>query len=211
MGYAYFGFAALYAVPVLCYATLPQLCLLRGVPLFPCPAAATAAFASSLLLHLAEVCVARRGRLDLRTWWNEQRFWVLNALTGQLFGCVNAAQELLGARALDFDLTNKAADGRLYQDGVFDFTGCSTLLLPATTLSVLNAASIMAGTWKMTSWGGFQFAGELLPQLFLMCYGAALSYPLLEGMFLRWDAARVPPRITALSVALAAVLLAVFG
>ena len=134
-----------------------------------------------------------------------------NALTGQLFGCVSAAQELLGALALDFDLTSKAADGRLYQDGVFDFTGCSTLLLPATTLSVLNAAAIMAGTWKMTSWGGFQFAGELLPQLFLMCYGAALSYPLLEGMFLRWDAARVPPRITALSVALAAVLLAVFG
>jgi hypothetical protein len=60
----------------------------------------------------------------------------------------------------------------------------------------------------MTSSGGFQFAGE---QLFLVCYGAALSYPLLEGMFLRWDAARVPPRITALSVALAAVLLAVFG
>jgi hypothetical protein len=210
MAYAYFGFAALYAVPVLCYATLPQLCLLRGVPLFPCPAAAAAAFASSLLLHLAEVCVAKRG-LALRTWWNEQRFWVLNALTGQLFGCVSAAQELLGARALDFDLTSKAADGRLYQDGVFDFTGCSTLLLPATTLSVLNAAAIVASTWKMTSSGGFQFAGELLPQLFLMCYGAALSYPLLEGMFLRWDAARVPPRITALSVALAAVLLAVFG
>ena len=134
MGYAYFGFAALYAVPVLCYATLPQLCFLRGVPLFPCPAAAAAAFASSLLQHLAEVCVAKRS-LALRTWWNEQRFWVLNALTGQLFGCVSAAQELLGARALDFDLTSKATDGRLYQDGVFDFTGCSTLLLPATNRS----------------------------------------------------------------------------
>jgi hypothetical protein len=94
-----------------------------------------AAFASSLLQHLEEVCVAKR-RIALRTWWKEQRFWVLNALTGQLFGCVSAAQELLGARALDFDLTSKAADGRLYQDGVFDFTGCSTLLLPATTLSV---------------------------------------------------------------------------
>lgn len=209
MAYAYFGFAALCAVPVLCYATLPQLCLLRGVPLFPCPAATAAAFASSLLQHMAEVCVSRRGRLDLRTWWNEQRFWVLNALTAQLFGCVSAAQELLGARALDFDLTSKAAvDGSLYQDGVFDFTGCSALLLPATTLSVLNAAAIVAGTWKMSSSssssGGFHFA----PQLFLMCYGAALSYPLLEGMFLRRDPARVPPRITALSVALAAVLLA---
>ena len=98
---------------------------------------------------------------------------------------------------MDFDLTRKAADGRLYQDGVFDFTGCSSLLLPTTTLSVLNAAAIMAGTWKMMSWGDFQFTGELLPQLFLMCYSAALSYPLLEGMFLRWDAARVPPCIIA--------------
>ena len=60
MGYAYFGFAALYTVPVLCYATLPQLCLLRGFPLFPCPPpthAAATTFPSSLLQYLAEVCV----------------------------------------------------------------------------------------------------------------------------------------------------------
>jgi hypothetical protein len=58
-----------------------------------------AAFASSLLQHLEEVCVAKR-RIALRTWWKEQRFWVLNALTGQLFGCVSAAEELLAARGL---------------------------------------------------------------------------------------------------------------
>ncbi|RLN25474.1 hypothetical protein C2845_PM07G35890 [Panicum miliaceum] len=208
MAIAYFGFLALYALPVLCYATLPQLCFLRGVPLFPDAPWFAAAFASSLLQHLVEVSVANR-RLAVRAWWNEQRFWMLNAVTGQLFGCVSAFQDLLGAAALDFDLTAKASDGSLYQRGVFDFTGCSTLLLPATTLCVLNAASLVGGTWKMMTRGGAR--GELFPQLFLLSYVAALSYPLLEGMFLRQDPARVPWRITVLSVAFAAVLLALFG
>jgi hypothetical protein len=208
MAIAYFGFLALYAFPVLCYATLPQLCFLRGVPLFPDARWSAAAFASSLLQHLVEVSVANR-RLAVRAWWNEQRFWMLNAVTGQLFGCVSAFQDLLGAAALDFDLTTKASDGSLYRKGVFDFTGCSTLLLPATTLCVLNAAALVGGTWKMMTRGGAR--GELFPQLFLLSYVAALSYPLLEGMFLRQDPARVPWRITALSVAFAAVLLALFG
>ncbi|CAN6177909.1 unnamed protein product [Urochloa humidicola] len=211
---AYFGFAALYAFPALCYATLPQLCFLRGVPLFPGKQArwlAAATFASSLLQHLVEVSVARRG-LALRAWWNEQRFWMLNAVTGQLFGCVAAVQDLLGVAALDFDLTSKASDGRLYQEGVFDFTGCSVVLLPATTLCVLNAVALVWGTWRMMAGvGGGALYAEMFPQVFLLSYVTALSYPLLEGMFLRQDAAKVPARITALSVALAAVVAALFG
>ncbi|TVU14615.1 hypothetical protein EJB05_38091, partial [Eragrostis curvula] len=212
MSFAYYAFAALYAFPVLCYATLPQLCFFRGaaVPLFPNTAASVAVFASSALQHLVEVSVAKRGRLvALGTWWNEQRFWALNAVTGQLFACVSVLLELAGVGTVDFELTSKASDGELYGNGVFDFTGCSMLLLPATTLSVLNVAALVGGTWNVMGSGG-GFSGDLFPQLLLLCYGAALSYPLLEGMFLRQDAARVPVRITAASVAMAAAMLAVF-
>uniref|UniRef100_M8AU71 Cellulose synthase-like protein G3 n=1 Tax=Aegilops tauschii TaxID=37682 RepID=M8AU71_AEGTA len=163
MGFAYYAFMALYAFPVLCYATVPQLCFLRGGTSFPeaastlwfaavfassslqhlvelCflrggtsfPEAAStlwfaAVFASSSLQHLVEVSVAKRG-LALRTWWNEQRFWALNAVTGQLFACLGVALNLVGAggRAVDFDLTSKASDDRLYRNGVFDFAGCTT-------------------------------------------------------------------------------------
>lgn len=219
MGIAYFAFAALYAFPALCYATLPQLRFLRGATLFAggLRPLAAACFASSLMQHLVEVSVARRGRLPaLRTFWNEQRFWMLNAVTAQLFACASAVQERLGAGAIDFDLTSKADDGaaKLYQAGVFDFTGCSTLLLPATTLCVLNAAALVGGTWRMamtTSGAGGGLAVALPAELFLLCYIAALSYPLLEGMFIRRDPARVQPRITALSVALAAGMLAVLA
>uniref|UniRef100_A0A0A9GKE5 Uncharacterized protein n=1 Tax=Arundo donax TaxID=35708 RepID=A0A0A9GKE5_ARUDO len=211
MSFAYYAFGAVYAFPVLCYATLPQLCFLRGVPLFPNVGSSpwfwvyAAVFASSAVQHLMEVVVAKR-RLALRTWWNEQRSWMLNAVTGQLFACVSVFVELMGAGTVDFELTSKAGDGNLYQSGVFDFTGCSTLLLPATTLAVLNAAALVGGTWRMIR-GGLPGPGELFAQFFLVCYAAALSYPLLEGMFLRQDPARVPARVTALSVALAAVAL----
>lgn len=209
MGFAYYAFMALYAFPVLCYATMPQLCFFRGGTSFPGESAPwfAAVFVSSSLQHLVEVSVAKRG-LAARTWWNEQRFWALNAVTGQLFACLSVALNLVGAggRAVDFDLTSKASDDRLYRDGVFDFVGCSTLLLPATTLCLLNAAALVGGVWKMVGRGG-NMSGEL----FLLCYVAALSYPLLQGMFLRRDPARVPARITAMSVAMAATLLSLFG
>ncbi|KAI5005003.1 cellulose synthase-like protein G3 [Hordeum vulgare subsp. vulgare] len=209
MGFAYYAFMALYAFPVLCYATVPQLCFFRGGTSFP--GASTpwfgAVFVSSSLQHLVEVSVAKRG-LAARTWWDEQRFWALNAVTGQLFACLRVALSLAGAgsRAVDFDLTSKASDDRLYRDGVFDFAGCSALLLPATTLCLLNAAALLGGVWKMVGGGG-SVSGEL----FLLCYVVALSYPLLQGMFLRRDAARVPARITAISVAMVAALLCLFG
>ncbi|KAM3347099.1 hypothetical protein ACQJBY_021211 [Aegilops geniculata] len=209
MGFAYYAFMALYAFPVLCYATVPQLCFLRGGTSFPEGSTLwfAAVFVWSSLQHLAGVSVAKRG-LAARTWWNEQRFWALNAVTGQLFACVGVALSLVGAggRAVDFDLTNKASDDRLYSDGVFDFAGCSALLLPATTLCLLNAAALVGGVWRMVGRGG-NMSGEL----FLLCYIAALSYPLLQGMFLRRDPARVPARITAMSVAMVATLLSLFG
>jgi hypothetical protein len=223
MAFAYYALVAVSALPVLCYATLPPLCFFRGVPLFlPFPGSggssrwlASAAFVSSSLLHLVEVWVAKKEqgwRLALRTWWNEQRFWMLNAVTGQLLACAAVFLDLVGAAGtVDFDLTSKAkSDDEMYRNGVFDFTTCSALLLPATTLATLNVAALVGGVARGGG-GLFLLPGELWPQLFLMCYVAALSYPLLEGMFLRRDAARVPGRLTALSVALAAVLLAMFG
>jgi hypothetical protein len=196
---------------VLCYATVPQLCFFRGATSFPEASGLwfAAVFASSLLQHLVEVSVTKRG-LALRTWWNEQRFWALNVVTGQLFACLSVALDLVGAggRAVDFDLTRKASDGAgLYQDGVFDFAGCSTLLVPATTLCLLNDAALVGGVWKIAI-GGW---GNVSAELFLLCYIAALSYPLLQGMFLRRDPARVPARITAISVGMAATLISLFG
>ncbi|VAH73023.1 unnamed protein product [Triticum turgidum subsp. durum] len=171
MGFAYYAFMALYAFPVLCYAIVPQLCFFRGGTSFP--EASTlwfaAVFVSSSLQHLVEVSVAKRG-LAARTCWNEQRFWALNAVTGQLFACLSVALNLVdgaGGRAVDFDLTSKASDDRL--------------------------------------------GGNMPGELFLLCYIAALSYPLLQGMFLRRDLARVPARITAMSVAMVATLLSLFG
>ncbi|KAM0865585.1 hypothetical protein ACQ4PT_043180 [Festuca glaucescens] len=212
MGFAYYAFMALYAFPVLCYATLPQLHFFRGGTSFPEDSSLwfAAAFASSSLQHLIEVSVAKR-RLAARTWWNEQRFWALNAVTGQLFACLAVALDLVGAggRAVDFGLTSKVSDnGGLYRDGVFDFSGCTTVLLPATTLCLLNNAALVGGVWKKVTSGGWS---DVSGELFLLCYAAGLSYPLLQGMFLRRDPARVPAWITSLSVLMAATLLFLFG
>ncbi|KAK1661789.1 hypothetical protein QYE76_049948 [Lolium multiflorum] len=62
MGFAYYAFMALYAFPVLCYATVPQLCFFRGATSFHEASSLwfAAVFVSSSLQHLVEVSVAKR-------------------------------------------------------------------------------------------------------------------------------------------------------
>ncbi|OAY69861.1 Cellulose synthase-like protein G2 [Ananas comosus] len=213
MCYAWLAFDALYAFPLLVYGIVPQLCFSKGVAVFPAASSSqfpifAIVYASAMLQHLAEVIVSRR---TLATWWNEQRFWMLIAVTSYLFACVNVFAKLIGVRAIDFDVTNKAVDEsqiKMFDDGVFNFRGASVILLPATTLSLLNAGALARGGWRMVTESKFD---ELFGQLFLTCFVFAISYPVLEGIFVRRDAGRVPTRIAMWSIALSATLLYLLG
>ncbi|KAJ4748863.1 cellulose synthase family protein [Rhynchospora pubera] len=212
MCYAWLAFWPVFSFPLLCYGIFPQLCFLNGISLFPeitSPwfGAFAVVFLSSCIQHLREV--VRSGR-NFTTWCNEQRFWMINGLTGQLFAVFNVLLKLISISAVNFDLTNKTADKaqiERYENGVFDFEGCSLMLLPATTLSLVNLGALIGGAWQMIK---FKAINRLFAQFGLSCFILALSLPLIEGIIFRQDTGRVPPRLAMWSIVLSGLILFMF-
>lgn len=213
MCYAWLALLQLFPFALFWYGIIPQLCLLNGIPLFPkvsSPwfAAFVIVYASSISQHIMEVIISGQ---SLKAWWNEQRHWLIIAVTSQFFACVNVIMKLVGVREVDFELTNKAIDEdqlKRYENEQFDFQGASSMILPATTLSLLNMATLIRGGWRMIMENSFD---ELFAQLFISCYILALSYPLLEGILFRRDNGRIPTRISLWSIAIAIVLSCLIG
>ncbi|XP_078169564.1 quillaic acid 3-O-glycosyltransferase CSL1-like isoform X1 [Carex rostrata] len=204
MCYAWLAFWPVYSFPLLCYGTLPQLCFLNGISLFPevtSPwfGAFAFVFFSTCIQHLREVFHTGK---NFTTWCNEQRYWMIIGLTGQLFAVVNVFLKLIGISAVNFDLTDKTtneAQIKRYENGVFDFDECSLMLLPATTLSLLNMGALIGGAWQMIKLNAIN---NLFAQFSLSCFILLLSLPLIEGITYRRDTGRVPSRVTIWSLVL---------
>ncbi|EEF33090.1 cellulose synthase, putative [Ricinus communis] len=178
-----------------CLATIPQLCLLSGVPLYPevsnpCFFIFIFVFTSAIAIHLFEVLYTGA---SFRTMINEQRIWTIRAVTCFTYGSLDAIMKTLGLREASFLPTNKVEDDdqiKLYEMGKFDFQASTRLLAPLATLASLNMASFFVGIIRMI------FAGDLdkyLLQVLLSFYILAINYPIIEGMIIRKDKGRIPP------------------
>lgn len=64
-------------------------------------------FFSVCIQHMREVFLSGHNFI---TWCNEQRFWMIIGLTGQLFAVVNVFLKLVGIGAVNFDLTDKTTN-----------------------------------------------------------------------------------------------------
>ncbi|OIS98865.1 cellulose synthase-like protein g3 [Nicotiana attenuata] len=184
MCYAYFMFSHFLSISCFLYGIVPPLCFLTGTSVFPkvtSPwfALFTTIFLSSLLEHLYEV-LSSGG--NLRTWWNEQRIWIIKTVTACLFGCLDVLMKWLGIAKANFRLTNKAIDEeklRKYEKGKFDFQGAKLFMVPLTFLVLFNLVCFTFGMKRMVSERNFE---EMFGQGFLSFYVLVLSYPILEGL-----------------------------
>jgi hypothetical protein len=108
--------------------------------------------------------------------------------------------EKLGIKEASFIPTNKVVDEKQvkrYQADIYDFQVSTMFLLPICTLVIINAASLIGGVTKMVLEATFD---EMFVQVFLSFFVVAMSYPVVEGMILRKDNARIPSHVTLLSV-----------
>ncbi|XP_016492090.1 quillaic acid 3-O-glycosyltransferase CSL1-like [Nicotiana tabacum] len=184
MCYAYFMFSHFLSIPCFLYGIVPPLCFLTGTSVFPKMTSTwfalfTTIFLSSLAEHLYEV-LSSGG--NLRTWWNEQRIWIIKTVTACLFGCLDVLMKWLGVAKANFRLTNKAIDEeklRKYEKGKFDFQGAKLFMVPLTFLVMFNLVCFTFGMKRMVSEGNFE---EMFGQGFLSFYVLVLSYPILEGL-----------------------------
>ncbi|TQD70064.1 hypothetical protein C1H46_044403 [Malus baccata] len=205
-------FPIFYFLTLWCFAIIPQVCLLNGIPLYPEVSNTyfivfSFVFLSSLSKHLYEVLETGS---TFQHWVNEQRIWMMKSVTSHLYGSVDAFMKKLGMREASFLPTNKVDDVeqlKLYNMGVFDFQTSLQFLAPMVALVILNMASFAVGIARGI------FVGELdkmFIQIFIAFYVIVINYPIIEGMLIRKDKGSIPLSVTLIS-ALFSLSVYVFG
>ncbi|KAM0972298.1 hypothetical protein ACFX2J_019871 [Malus domestica] len=194
-------FPIFYFLTLWCFAIIPQVCLLNGIPLYPEVSNTyfivfSFVFLSSLSKHLYEVLATGS---TFQHWVNEQRIWMMKSVTSHLYGSVDAFMKKLGMREASFLPTNKVDDVeqlKLYNMGVFDFQTSLRFLAPMVALVILNMASFAVGIARGI------FVGELdkmFIQIFIAFYVIVINYPIIEGMLIRKDKGSIPLSVTLIS------------
>uniref|UniRef100_A0A5B7B319 Putative cellulose synthase-like protein G2 n=1 Tax=Davidia involucrata TaxID=16924 RepID=A0A5B7B319_DAVIN len=201
MCYAELAYFPLYCLPVWCLATIPQLCLLNGIPLYPKVSNSfftifSFIFLSSQIKHLQEVFFTGG---SIQIWINEQRIWMIKSVTCHFYGTLDAIMKKIGMRQASFLPTNKVVDDeqvKQYQMGKFDFRTSAMFLAPLVSFVIINVTSLIVGVARVIVTGSWS---EMFMQVFLSFFIITMSYPIIEGMFLRKDKSRILPSVTLLS------------
>ncbi|CAH9145776.1 unnamed protein product [Cuscuta epithymum] len=211
--YTHLASQPLYCLPAWCLATVPQICLLIGLPIYPKASSPwfiiySFAFISPLAKYLWDVLITGG---TIQTWWNEWRMWMIKSITAYFYGSLDAILKLCGIRKANFIPTCKVVDDeqmRRYRDGIFDFQASSSLfLVPLVALVILNMVSLTWGIAKLIVVGGWnEFSGQIFLSFFILL----VNYPLVEGMTFRKDKGGISLHMTLLS-ALYALVFVIFS
>ncbi|KAB1219131.1 Cellulose synthase-like protein E6 [Morella rubra] len=210
MCYAEVALFPLYFLPLWCFATIPQLCLLNGVPLYPEVSSSffviyVFIFLSALSKHLLEVLSTG---VSFQTWMNGQRLWMIKSIICHLYGSLDVIMKKFGMREASFLPTNKVADDeqvKLYQMGKFDFQTSNKFLVPMVSLIILNMAAFFGGLIRIFFLGDWD---KMFVQAFMSFYILVMSFPIIEGMTIRKDkAGRIRPSVTGSSIMFSTIFL----
>ncbi|XAR52822.1 Cellulose synthase (UDP-forming) [Bertholletia excelsa] len=184
MCYAFFIYINLYSISLLLYGTVPQWCFWNGTPLYPKVSDPwfwlfAVIYASSLFEQLYEG-LTNDG--SLKICWNEYRIWMMTAITGALFGGIDALVKLAGMGKANFRLTNKAINEeklKKYEKGKFDFSGAGIFVIPLAILITLNMICFVGGVTTMIVEMSFE---DMIVQFFLSSLIMLASYPLIGAI-----------------------------
>ncbi|KAI3836346.1 hypothetical protein MKW92_028370 [Papaver armeniacum] len=187
MCYAYFTLHPLYGVSFLIYGLIPQLYLVKGVPLFPKVSdpwftVFVIVYVSSLSQHLVEVLISGG---TIKTWWNEQRIWMIKSVTASLFGCLDVVMKLVGVTKASFRLTNTVIDSdqqKKYEKGSFNFQGATIFMIPLFILVIWNLGCFILGVRRVLIDKSLE---DMFGQVYISFFILVSSYPILEGIITR--------------------------
>jgi len=140
--------------------------------------------------------------VSLEEWWRSQQFWVIGSVSANLFAVV---QGIMGALPLGRVNTNFSIVSKAPDDGEFRelYTiRWTALLIPPTTIIIINLIGIVAGFTDSINSGGSSW-GALLGKLFFSLWVIVHLYPFLKGLMGRQN--RTPTLIVIWSVLLASI------
>nr|XP_016511297.1 PREDICTED: cellulose synthase A catalytic subunit 8 [UDP-forming]-like [Nicotiana tabacum] len=190
------------SLPLIAYCTIPAVCLLTGKFIIP-----TLSNVASILFLGLFLSIIVTGVLELRwsgigieDWWRNEQFWVIGGVSAHLFAVFQGFLKMLAGIDTNFTVTAKAADdgefGDLY---IFKWT---TVLIPPTTILILNLVGVVAGFSDALN-KGYEAWGPLFGKVFFSFWVILHLYPFLKGLMGRQN--RTPTIVVLWSVLLASV------
>ncbi|XP_071706841.1 cellulose synthase A catalytic subunit 7 [UDP-forming] [Rutidosis leptorrhynchoides] len=190
------------SIPLLAYCTLPAICLLTGKFIMPEISTLASLFFISLFLSIftTGILELRWSGVSIEEWWRNEQFWVIGGVSAHLFAVIQGLLKVLAGIDTNFTVTSKASDdedfGELY---AFKWT---TLLIPPTTILIINIVGVVAGISDAIN-NGYQSWGPLFGKLFFAFWVIVHLYPFLKGLMGKQN--RTPTIVVIWSILLASI------
>jgi cellulose synthase A len=133
-------------------------------------------------------------------WWRNEQFWVIGGVSAHLFALFQGLLKVFAGIDTNFTVTSKAGDdadfGELYT------LKWTSLLVPPTTILILNLVGVVAGISDAIN-NGYQSWGPLFGKLFFAFWVIVHLYPFLKGLMGRQN--RTPTIVIVWSILLASI------
>ncbi|KAM1731734.1 hypothetical protein ACFX11_017580 [Malus domestica] len=190
------------SLPLLAYCILPAVCLLTDKFIMPQISTFASLFFIALFLSIfgTGILELRWSGVSIEEWWRNEQFWVIGGVSAHLFAVVQGLLKVLAGIDTNFTVTAKSSDdedfGELY---AFKWT---TLLIPPTTILVINLVGVVAGVSDAIN-NGYQSWGPLFGKLFFAFWVIVHLYPFLKGLMGRQN--RTPTIVVIWSILLASI------
>ncbi|EFJ38258.1 hypothetical protein SELMODRAFT_73698 [Selaginella moellendorffii] len=190
------------SIPLVAYCTLPAVCLLTNKFIIPTISNFDSLWFISLFLSIfaTGILELRWSGVGIDEWWRNEQFWVIGGVSSHLFAVFQGLLKVLAGIDTNFTVTSKSADdedfGELYE---FKWT---TLLIPPTTLIIVNLVGVAAGISDAVN-NGYQSWGPLFGKIFFAFWVIVHLYPFLKGLMGRQN--RTPTIVVVWSILLASI------
>jgi cellulose synthase A len=132
--------------------------------------------------------------------WRNEQFWVIGGVSAHLFAVFQGFLKMLAGIDTNFTVTAKAAEDTEF--GELYMVKWTTLLIPPTTLLIINIVGVVAGFSDALN-KGYEAWGPLFGKVFFAFWVILHLYPFLKGLMGRQN--RTPTIVVLWSVLLASV------
>ncbi|XP_038723334.1 cellulose synthase A catalytic subunit 8 [UDP-forming] [Tripterygium wilfordii] len=190
------------SLPLVAYCSIPAICLLTGKFIIP----TLSNLASMLFLGLfisiilTSVLELRWSGVSIEDLWRNEQFWVIGGVSAHLFAVFQGFLKMLAGIDTNFTVTAKAADDAEF--GELYIVKWTTLLIPPTSLLIVNMVGVVAGFSDALN-NGYEAWGPLFGKVFFAFWVIFHLYPFLKGLMGRQN--RTPTIVVLWSVLLASV------
>lgn len=148
----------------------------------------------------------RRSGVSVDEWWRNEQFWVIGGVSAHLFAVFEGLLKVLAGVDPNITVTSKAGDDEQFSE-LYSFRW-TTLLIPPTTLLIINLIEVVTGVSNAIN-NGYESWGNLFSKLFFAFWVIVHLYPFLKGLLGRQN--RTPTFSIVWSILLGSVFSLLWG